>query len=223
MRAASALRWGVMSKERARRRAEREREAAIRAAARASEAERRERHEARKRALRRMTPTWTPRGKQTGPLARRARTRTSLLLAALLAVNVRWRSAGPARAAGRAALTLLVLPALVRAPALTAGRGRTPDLAPGRRGRDGNADNGMSRRPPRPRRSTRSTTGWPRRNAAIYGHVRGARRTAGSSASPEGGQGYDVMGYSHTQLIDDVLDQYERHLEFLRLNAGSPA
>ena len=32
-----------------------------------------------------------------------------------------------------------------------------------------------------------------------------------------GGQGYDVMGYSQTQLIDDVLDQYERHLEFLRL------
>jgi choline/glycine/proline betaine transport protein len=33
----------------------------------------------------------------------------------------------------------------------------------------------------------------------------------------EGGQGYDVMGYTHTQIIDDVLDQYERHLEFLRL------
>ena len=33
----------------------------------------------------------------------------------------------------------------------------------------------------------------------------------------EGGQGYDVMGYTHTQLIDDVLDQYERHMEFLRL------
>ncbi len=31
-----------------------------------------------------------------------------------------------------------------------------------------------------------------------------------------GGQGYDVLGYSTTQLIDDVLDQYERHLEFLR-------
>ena len=39
----------------------------------------------------------------------------------------------------------------------------------------------------------------------------------------EGGQGYDVMGYTHTQLIDDVLDQYERHLEFLRLNDSSPA
>jgi choline/glycine/proline betaine transport protein len=32
----------------------------------------------------------------------------------------------------------------------------------------------------------------------------------------EGGQGYDVMGYTHMQLIDDVLDQYERHLDFLR-------
>jgi choline/glycine/proline betaine transport protein len=33
----------------------------------------------------------------------------------------------------------------------------------------------------------------------------------------EGGQGYDVMGYSQEQVIDDCLDQYERHLEFLRL------
>ncbi len=37
----------------------------------------------------------------------------------------------------------------------------------------------------------------------------------------EGGQEYDVMGYSHTQLIDDVLDQYERHLEFLRMQETS--
>ncbi len=37
----------------------------------------------------------------------------------------------------------------------------------------------------------------------------------------DGGQGYDVMGYTHTQLIDDVLDQYERHLEFLRRSEGS--
>ncbi len=36
----------------------------------------------------------------------------------------------------------------------------------------------------------------------------------------DGGQGYDVMGYSRTQLIDDVLDQYERHLDFLRRNDG---
>ncbi len=38
----------------------------------------------------------------------------------------------------------------------------------------------------------------------------------------DGGQGYDVMGYSHTQLIDDVLDQYERHLVFLRLRDSTP-
>ncbi|MCM0621230.1 choline BCCT transporter BetT [Nocardioides bruguierae] len=37
----------------------------------------------------------------------------------------------------------------------------------------------------------------------------------------EGGQGYDVMGYSRVQLIDDVLDQYERHLEFLRLGGST--
>lgn len=35
----------------------------------------------------------------------------------------------------------------------------------------------------------------------------------------EGGQGYDVMGYTRSQLIDDVLDQYERHVEFMRLNS----
>ena len=37
----------------------------------------------------------------------------------------------------------------------------------------------------------------------------------------DGGQGYDVMGYTNAQLIDDVLDQYERHLEFLRLHDAS--
>ncbi len=36
-----------------------------------------------------------------------------------------------------------------------------------------------------------------------------------------GGQGYDVMGYSKQQLIDDVLDAYERHIEFLRLHEGT--
>jgi choline/glycine/proline betaine transport protein len=29
------------------------------------------------------------------------------------------------------------------------------------------------------------------------------------------------MGYTHTQLIDDVLDQYERHLQFLHLQEQS--
>jgi choline/glycine/proline betaine transport protein len=33
----------------------------------------------------------------------------------------------------------------------------------------------------------------------------------------DGGQGYDVMGYSQSQIIHDCLDQYERHMEFLRL------
>lgn len=37
----------------------------------------------------------------------------------------------------------------------------------------------------------------------------------------EGSQGYDVMGYSKEQLIGDILDQYERHLEFLRLHRES--
>jgi choline/glycine/proline betaine transport protein len=32
-----------------------------------------------------------------------------------------------------------------------------------------------------------------------------------------GGQDYDVMGYSATQVIHDCLDHYEGHLEFLRL------
>lgn len=33
-----------------------------------------------------------------------------------------------------------------------------------------------------------------------------------------GGQGYDVMDYTSAQLINDVIDQYERHLEYLRLS-----
>ncbi|WP_075296168.1 MULTISPECIES: choline BCCT transporter BetT [unclassified Pseudonocardia] len=32
-----------------------------------------------------------------------------------------------------------------------------------------------------------------------------------------GGRGYTVMGYSYGQLVDDLLDQYEQHLELLRL------
>ncbi|MEX0607504.1 MAG: BCCT family transporter, partial [Halofilum sp. (in: g-proteobacteria)] len=31
----------------------------------------------------------------------------------------------------------------------------------------------------------------------------------------EGGQGYDLMGYAKGQLIEDVLDQFERHMNFL--------
>lgn len=32
----------------------------------------------------------------------------------------------------------------------------------------------------------------------------------------DGGQDYDVMGFSATQLIHDCLDHYERHMEFMR-------
>lgn len=33
----------------------------------------------------------------------------------------------------------------------------------------------------------------------------------------EGGQDYDVMGWNQEQLINDILDQYEKHLHFLHL------
>lgn len=33
----------------------------------------------------------------------------------------------------------------------------------------------------------------------------------------DGGQGYDIMGYSRDQLIHDVLDQYEKYAECLRI------
>ncbi|AMW09778.1 high-affinity choline transporter BetT [Streptomyces qaidamensis] len=39
----------------------------------------------------------------------------------------------------------------------------------------------------------------------------------------EGNQDYNVMGYTKEQLIADVLDQYERHLEFLRLHDEASA
>lgn len=38
----------------------------------------------------------------------------------------------------------------------------------------------------------------------------------------EGSQGYDLMGYTKQQVIDDILDQYERHLQFLHLNRVEP-
>lgn len=39
----------------------------------------------------------------------------------------------------------------------------------------------------------------------------------------EGNQDYDVMGYTRDQLIADSLDQYERHLEFLRVRDEASA
>lgn len=107
-----------MSKERAKRRTAREREAAIRSAARAAEEERRERREARKKALRRITtgqlPARMTTGRQTGVLARRRRTRTALLVAFLLAVNILvWvvRPDWPARLAALV-VSILVAPLL---------------------------------------------------------------------------------------------------------------
>ncbi len=56
--------------------------------------------------------------------------------------------------------------------------------------------------------------GWAPRGHELYSRLEVHLR--------DGGQGYDVMGYTHTQLIDDVLDQYERHLVFLRMHDGDP-
>nr|WP_298411006.1 choline BCCT transporter BetT [uncultured Halomonas sp.] len=38
----------------------------------------------------------------------------------------------------------------------------------------------------------------------------------------EGSQGYDLMGYTREQVIEDILDQYESHLHFLHLNRLEP-
>ncbi|OHV13819.1 choline transporter [Kushneria phosphatilytica] len=38
----------------------------------------------------------------------------------------------------------------------------------------------------------------------------------------EGSQGYDLMGYSKEQVIEDILDQYERHLHFLHVSREAP-
>ncbi|QEA39612.1 BCCT family transporter [Pistricoccus aurantiacus] len=38
----------------------------------------------------------------------------------------------------------------------------------------------------------------------------------------EGSQGYDLTGYTKEQVIEDILDQYERHLHFLHLNREAP-
>ncbi|MEX1078550.1 MAG: choline BCCT transporter BetT [Homoserinimonas sp.] len=40
--------------------------------------------------------------------------------------------------------------------------------------------------------------------------------------SLEGSRGYDLMDYDKDQLISDVLDHYETHLEFLHLNRAEP-
>jgi len=40
--------------------------------------------------------------------------------------------------------------------------------------------------------------------------------------SLEGSHGYDLMGYSKEQVLTDVLDHYETHLDFLHLNRAEP-
>ncbi|MFC2990928.1 MULTISPECIES: choline BCCT transporter BetT [Halomonas] len=67
---------------------------------------------------------------------------------------------------------------------------------------------------------------WPRRAAMPAFSIRDAH--AGSYYYRmevhirEGGQGYDVYGYSTEQLIGDVLDQYEKHLQFLHSQREMP-
>ena len=76
-----------MSKERARRREAREREAELRRQRQAADAARAARRRTRRAALQRRLVPWTT-GRQTGVLAQRRRTRLSLVLAALLLVQV---------------------------------------------------------------------------------------------------------------------------------------
>jgi hypothetical protein len=105
-----------VSKDRARRRAAREHEAGLRAAARAAEQERRERQAARSRAVRAATTDrlgfGRPRrrvGRQDGLLARRRRRQTSLLVAALLCLNILVWVVRPDWAARLGALVVTVL------------------------------------------------------------------------------------------------------------------
>jgi len=88
----------------------------MRVAARAAEAERRERRAARRRALARAKAGIVGRpGRQTGTLAARQRTRRSLLIAVLVAVNVLVWVVRPDWAARLAALvvSILLAPVLV--------------------------------------------------------------------------------------------------------------
>ncbi|HYO40185.1 MAG TPA: hypothetical protein VER39_11055 [Nocardioidaceae bacterium] len=101
-----------MSKERARRRAAREHEAGLKASARAAQAERRERRTTRARSLRRAAPGLSRRprvGRADGTLARRRRRQTSVLVAALVALNVLVWVLRPDWQARLAAVVLLVL------------------------------------------------------------------------------------------------------------------
>ncbi|WP_193392772.1 hypothetical protein, partial [Yersinia pestis] len=38
----------------------------------------------------------------------------------------------------------------------------------------------------------------------------------------EGTQGNDLMDYSKEQIINNILDQYERHMTFLHIQSDAP-
>ena len=101
-----------MSKERAQRRAAREHEAALRTAARAAGQERRERQQARKRSLKAATTgriRTSPVGRDTGGLARRRRTRTTMLVTVLVCLNILVWVVRPDWEARLAALVVTIL------------------------------------------------------------------------------------------------------------------
>jgi choline/glycine/proline betaine transport protein len=59
---------------------------------------------------------------------------------------------------------------------------------------------------------------------ASIGVTDGAAKTEGFFRAEvhlaEGGQDYDVMGWSQEQIIVDILNQYEDHLHFLHTVRG---
>ncbi|TDX32875.1 choline/glycine/proline betaine transport protein [Modicisalibacter xianhensis] len=67
---------------------------------------------------------------------------------------------------------------------------------------------------------------WPRRFSTPSFAIRAQQSNADyyrlEVYLQEGSQGYDLMGYSKEQVIEDILDQYERHLNFLHMNRESP-
>ncbi|HCT5755387.1 TPA: choline BCCT transporter BetT [Pseudomonas aeruginosa] len=48
-------------------------------------------------------------------------------------------------------------------------------------------------------------------------HLKNRRNFRAEVHLAEGSQDYDLMGYTKEQIINDMLDQYERHLQFLHL------
>ncbi|TWC28585.1 hypothetical protein FBY03_13510 [Pseudomonas sp. SJZ079] len=60
---------------------------------------------------------------------------------------------------------------------------------------------------------------WPRRGAmpafALRATGAGPHYYRQEVHIGEGGQGYDLAGYTQEQVIGEILDQYERHMFFL--------